>query len=214
MDISYAYKVYIHKDSLKESLKYLLSKCDKDSTDFDFKDDTFFAVDYSTLGKVKVKTNLAEVDKLECTILVEKDDQVISYYLTALSEVFDPTSEEEGNYLNFYKEGKNKFCIGAIDLYINDYSDKIPDTIELAFYATSSAMSLLFASSQSVENYFKKIGHELKAHSIYLFMMDGGIKLMRHDNKECNYTIPVYWPAYDDFGVIPVISKILKGYVQ
>lgn len=210
MELNFFYNIYIQKDKLEKTLRYLHKHCDAQLTDFEFQGNNMFHVERSSVGDVKTKIELYKPEKLNCTVIVENDEIITSYYLNYLSERYEPNSENEENYFDYWLTDKKHIRVGNIEIYISDYSDKIENTFELSFVAVTSNMSVLFAESESINKFFKNLCLEIKADHAYLYKEEYGIQILFLDKKEVNYTIPIYWDSLQIYGVIPVIRDILR----
>jgi hypothetical protein len=127
-----------------------------------------------------------------------------------LTQNYQPGSNNEADFLNYYQIADGRFWVGNIELDINDYSDKIPDTVELVFWAVTSDMSLLFAKSGSIDKFFKQFCRKINAHYGCIYMEDAGYRLIWAKAQEYSLTIPINWPSFQDIGFIPVVRDIMK----
>lgn len=211
MELNFAYRIYIHEAQLEKALRYLHEHSDSEYTDFEFQGDAMFHVNKSSVGKVKTKIEIYQPESLSCSLIVEKDDSIVNYYINNLAQIFNPEINSEKRYLRYWQIDKNHFRLTDIELYLYDYSDFLANTLELSFFAINPHLSLLFSESKSIKSFFIKFCEEVKAEHAFLQQEEYGVQMLYLDGKECNYTIPVFAESFEKYGVIPVIKDILKG---
>ncbi len=212
MGLDYDYKIYIKKDKLKQTLKFVYEHSDKERVSFEIVKDQLYKIDWYVNGKV-TKTlldNFGINQKIDTCILVEEDINIIEYYLWDLTQNYQENSSDKSDFIDYYKNVDNKWWIGNVEIHIKDYSEKMDDFIELEFSAVTSDMSRLFAKSKSIDNYFKELSRAVNADYACIYMEDSGYRLIWANGKEYNLTVPINWSSFQEIGFIKVIKDILK----
>lgn len=211
MGLDYSYKLYIAKQNLISTMQELRLHVDQARSGFEIIDDDLIKIERFRNRTEKIKlSDFGLNQKVDSCILFEPDEKIVEYYLYDLTRNYQPDSNNEADFLNYYQIADGRFWVGNIELDINDYSDKIPDTIELVFWAVTSDMSLLFAKSGSVDRFFKQFCKKVNAHYGCIYMEDAGYRLIWAKAQEYNLTIPINWPSFQDNGFIPVVRDIMK----
>lgn len=212
MGLDYDYKIYIRKENLKKTIKFVYEHSDKDRVSFEIKEEQLYEIDRFADGRI-TKTlldNFGINQRIDTCILVEEDKSIIEYYLWDLTQYYHPNSNDSSDYINYYKNTNNKWWIGNIEIRIKDYSDKIENCIELEFCAVTSDMSRLFANSKSIDKYFKELCKAVEATYACIYMEDNGYRLIWGNGQEYNLTVPINWNSFQEYGFIRVIKDILK----
>lgn len=127
-----------------------------------------------------------------------------------MTQNYRANSDDEADFLEYYRNEDGRFWVGNIELRIYDYSDKIPNTLELQFCALTNDMSKLFANSGSIDKFFKQLCNKINADYGCIYMEDAGYRLIWAKGQEYNITIPINWQSFQDIGFIPVIRDIMK----
>lgn len=211
MGLDYSYKLYIAKENLIPTMHELFLHVDQVRSGFEIISDDLIKIErfHNRTEKIKL-SDFGLNQKVDTCILFEPDEKIVEYYLYDLTQNYQPTSDNEADFLNYYQIADGRFWVGNIELHINDYSDKISDTIELIFWAVTSDMSLLFAKSGSVNKFFRQFCKKINAHYGCIYMEDAGYRLIWAKDQEYDLTIPINWQSFQDNGFIPVIRDIMK----
>ena len=212
MGLDYSYKLYIKKDRLKQTLKFVYEHSDKSRVSFEIVNDQLYKIDNWPNGKV-TKTlldNFGINQRIDTCILVEEDNSIIEHYLLGLTQNYQENSNNKSDFIEYYKNANNKWWIGNVEIYIKDYSEKIDDFIELEFWAVTSDMSLLFAKSKSIDLYFKELCRAVNVDYACIYMEDSGYRLIWAKDQEYDLTVPINWNSFQEIGFIKVIKDILK----
>ena len=212
MGLDYDYKIYVKKENLKKTLNFVYLHSHKDKVSFEIIDGQLYRIDKSADGRV-TKTLLEDFginQKIDTCILVDEDKSIIEYYLWDLTQYYHPNSNDNSDYIDYYKNTDNKWWIGNVEIHINDYSDKIEDYIELEFWAITSDMSQLFANSKSIDKYFKELCKAVDATYACIYMEDNGYRLIWANGQEYNLTVPINWSSFQEHGFVRVMKDILK----
>ncbi|SFD09564.1 hypothetical protein [Flavobacterium phragmitis] len=212
MGLDYDYRIYIKKENLKRALKIIYERSDKERVSFEIINDQLYKVNKYADGEISktLLENFGINQNVDTCILVEEDNAIIEYYLYDLTQNYQPNSLDESDFIDFYKSGDNKWWIGNVEIYINDYSSKMENCIELQFWAVTSSMSQLFAKSISVDKYFKELCSATEADYGCIYMENSGYRLIWAKGKEYSLTVPILWNNFEEHGFVKVISDILK----
>ena len=212
MGLDYDYRIYVKKENLKRTLQYVYEHSDKEKTGFEIIDDQLYTINHH-IDKELSRTlldNLGIGQKIDTCILVNGDDRIIEYHLYDLTQFYSPNSDDESDFIDYYKNSDNKWWIGNVEVYIKDHSSIIENCIELQFWAVTSTMSRLFAESKSIDEYFKELCKDTQADYGCIYMEDSGYRLIWAKGKEYNLTVPILWNSFDEYSFIKVVSDILK----
>ncbi|MDU1905943.1 MAG: hypothetical protein E6772_14300 [Dysgonomonas sp.] len=210
MELNFAYRIYIDETHLEKALRYLHAHCDSEYTDFEFQGDVMFHIDKASVGTVKTKIEIYQPESLSCSLVVEKDDSIVNYYINNLAQIYNPEIDSEKRSLRYWQTDKNHFRLTDIELYILDYSEFLENTLELSFFALNPNLSLLFSESKSIKKFFTRFCEIVEAKHAFLQQEEYGIQMLYLDGEKCDYSIPVFAESFDKYGVIPVIKDILK----
>ena len=212
MGLDYDYRIYIKKEQLKETLKFLHKHADKERVSFEIINDQLYKINEYANGQTSktLLENFGINQKIDTCILVDEDNSIIEYHLYYLTQHYQPDSTDKSDFIDYYKNTDNKWWIGNIEININDYSSKIANCIELQFWAVTSDMSRLFAKSTSIDKYFKELCRATEADYGCFYMEHNGYRLIWAKGKEYNLTVPILWSSFEEHGFVNVISDILK----
>ncbi|MCC9064829.1 hypothetical protein [Flavobacterium piscisymbiosum] len=212
MGLDYDYRIYIKKENLKRALKLIYERSDKKRVSFEIINEELYRIHNYANGQTSktLLENFGINQKIDTCILVDEDNKIIEYHLYDLTQSYQPNSVDESDFIDYYKTTDNKWWIGNVEIYINDYSSKMENCIELQFWAVTSSMSRLFANSTSIDKYFKELCSATEADYGCIYMEDSGYKLIWAKGKEYNLTVPILWSHFEEYGFIKVISDILK----
>ena len=122
-----------------------------------------------------------------------------------------PDTDNKEDYINFYQIDAEHYWIGNIEIHVNDYSDKERGIVEIEFWAVTSDMSMLFAESKSVARFFKSFCKQIEADFGCLYMEDAGYRLIWFEGEEMDFTVPVSWHNFQEYGFRTVVKKAFKN---
>ncbi len=212
MGLDYDYKLYIKKENLKKTLKFIYEHSDKERVSFEIKDEHLYKIENFGNGRItkKLLDDFGLNQRIDTCIVVDEEDRIIEYYLWNLTQNYQPNSNDKSDFIDYYKSADKKFWIGNIEIHINDYSEKIENFVEVEFCAVTSDMSLLFANSKSIEKYFKELCKAVEVEYACIYMEDNGYRLIWAKGKDYNLTVPINWSSFQELGFIKVIKDILK----
>lgn len=212
MGLDYDYRIYIKKEKLKEALKFVYEHADKKRVLFEITNDQLYKIDKFANGQISktLLDNFGINQRIDTCILVDEDNSIIEYHLYDLTQHYQPDSVDESKFIEYYKYADNKWWIGNVEIHIKDYSSKMPNYIELQFWAVTSSMSRLFAESTSIDKYFKELCRAAEADYGCIYMEDSGYRLIWAKGKEYNLVVPILWSSFEEYGFVNVIGDILK----
>lgn len=212
MALDYAYKIYVQKNRLKKTLQTIYDRSDKERTGFEIKEGQLYKLQKNLANQVTGTTFVPDqgIDqRIDCSLTIESDNKIVEYFLFDLTRHFRPDTADQTSRLDFYKTGENSFSIGNIEIEINNYHSRIPNTIEIIFWAATSDMSLLFENSPSIDRFFKELCQEISADFGCIFMEDNGYRLIWAQGREWGLTVPMNWKSFQEFGFIPVLKEVM-----
>lgn len=126
MGLDYDYRIYIKRENLKSTLKYVFNKCEKNRSGSDFQQDKLMKVNRfpNRIERTEIK-NYGLNQGLDCNLIFENDEKIWEYHLNDLCESYQPNTDDEGDFIGFYQVDENNFWVGNIEIRINDYHEKI-----------------------------------------------------------------------------------------
>jgi hypothetical protein len=212
MGLDYDYRIYIKKERLNRALQFIYEHSEKERASFEIINNQLHKIDRYANGEISktLLENLGINQRVDTCILVEEDHTIIEYYLYDLAQNYTPDSADESDFIDYYKGAEGKWWIGNVEIYINDYSSRIEDCIEIQFWAVTSDMSRLFAKSKSIDKYFKEFCRATEADYGCIYMEHSGYRLIWAKGKEYNLTVPILWNSFEEYGFVKVIGDVLK----
>lgn len=214
MGLNFNYRIYLKREKLKDTFKYVLDKSRKENSPIEFKNDNFYKIEYPHLPLNQQKKIIIE-DLFEkrflggFSLFFERDNKILEYKLRQVCNGYD--SEYDNNFQVSLKD--KIFSIGNIDISIEDYSSKISGFVEIQFTAVTSSMSILFEESKSIESFFKSLCKEMEAEYGCLDKEHNGYRLIWFEGEEYNLNLPhsesnsVNEP-FRKYGFIPLLKKV------
>lgn len=211
MGLNYEYRVYLEKERLPAALEYVFSRWDQQRTGFFFENERLFKMNRSQRGAERIALkNFGLQQTLDCSLIFKNDDKIWSYYLNDLCESYHPNNDDDGDFIGLYQINKDHFWVGNIELSIQECPAISEDTVELKFSAVTSDMSILFDQSESIECFFQTRCVALEAIYGCLFKEAEGYRLIWYESEACSYDL-ANWHAFDEYGFIPVIRRIMQN---
>lgn len=212
MGLDYEYKIYLGKNKLKNVMKYIFEHCERQRSNLFFQEDTVFKVREENGQIEKHRIGNYGIDSnFDCCLIFPNDNKIWEYYLIDIAEGYELNTEHEQDSIGIYQVDSNNFWIGNIEVHIQDYSDKIPELIEIRFLAVTTRMSELFRDSISIDQFFKKLCKNVRADYGCLNKENEGYRLIWFEGEEKDLNIKLnHWDTFDKHGFIPIIKSILS----
>ncbi len=208
MGLDYSHRIYVKKENLTKTLKYVYDHCKKDSTDFKFEEEQCYKINGDKLERINLDSIINQdsfhYSMFYSCLIFEKDDKIIEYYLEDLVQRFDPEYS-----LKDYQVDNNSYWVGTIEIDIDNYSSKIENIIEISFRAVTSQMSHLLVESKSINIFFENLCREIQAEYACIWMEDEGYKLTWFEGEKCNYVV-YNWDTVQEYGFIPIMKQMLQ----
>lgn len=212
MGLDYAYKIYVNRDKLISTLEIVFNKSIGNTYYIDALDGKLYDISIVDKSKKTEITNYGIGSDLYWRPIVKKDNKIIEYFLQELCNFYELNTFINEGYYGENKIDDENVWLNGIEIRINDYGDKIPDMLEISFWAITTNLSILVRESSSINDLFVSICKESDAEYGFLYMESEGNRLIWYEGQICNYTI-FNWPGdnFGRFGFIPVIKRIMNG---
>ncbi len=214
MGLNFSYNIYVKKNKLRDTLKFISENCSMNENHIEYKNDKFYFVRkfYSHSFQGEVQSQREDLEdvlnrkfSLSCSLRFFPDDKILNYIHSKSEQKIIPNNKDTWKppfYIN------KKFEIGSFDLGIKD---KTPNEIQFSFTAVSSDMSRLIRESTSINQFFKSFCAKINAEFGYLYKEHEGARLIWFEGKECDidFSNEISF-SQDEF--IDVAKKIIKNH--
>lgn len=186
MGLNFSFNIYVKKDKLRDSLKFISENCSKIGNHINDQNDKFNSVKeyFSKISeRSQLDDDLKKKISFSCSLRFFPDNKILDYIHRQSENEIVPQDERTWK-PPFYINGK--FEIGSFDIVLTDFENLGRDTFQISIIAVSSKMSRLIQSSNSIIQFFKSFCRELDAKYGYLDKEHEGYQLIWFEGKEYN----------------------------